>query len=337
MGVTTTGGRLRVFVHDGWQTEIRRARAGTSPSTRWLVSAGWTPSVHMVSQSRGKLSSRRRAPDIFCRVRPRRIASRSAPATGPRASPRPSRRRSPPASRRPGPQVGRSPLGRRGRQRVGRAACSGAAPGAEPGEGGQRRSSTSRTMFTAKDIGLRPFGEGMRSIEHVKRFTTNGMATDQGKNVQHAWASPSHRRSSASRCRKWDSPPFVRRFTPVTFGAIVGHGRGALFDVTRMTPIHSGGRRIRGAPIFEDGRAVETRLVFPEGRRGHARRRGARVPAPCVSRPAFSTPPRSARSRWSDRMRPEFMELVYTNPWKKLGVGRCRYGLMLREDGVPHG
>ncbi len=43
--------------------------------------------------------------------------------------------------------------------------------------------------------------------------------------------------------------------------------------------------------------------------------------------------PLLARSKWSDRDAAKFLELLYTNPWAKLGVGRLRYGIMLREDG----
>ncbi|TGR63527.1 sarcosine oxidase subunit alpha, partial [Mesorhizobium sp. M2D.F.Ca.ET.223.01.1.1] len=89
---------------------------------------------------------------------------------------------------------------------------------------------------TAKDI-RQAVHEGMRSIEHVKRFTTNGMATDQGKT--------SNMHGLAIAAEELGKPipqvgltTFRAPYTPVTFGSIVGHARGALFDPTRRTATH---------------------------------------------------------------------------------------------------
>ena len=84
---------------------------------------------------------------------------------------------------------------------------------------------------TAKDI-RQAVHEGMRSIEHVKRFTTNGMATDQGK------TSNMHGLAIAAEALGKEIPEvglttFRAPYTPVTFGAIVNHARGPLFDPTR--------------------------------------------------------------------------------------------------------
>ena len=101
---------------------------------------------------------------------------------------------------------------------------------------------------TAKDIRL-AVREGMRSIEHVKRFTTNGMATDQGK------TSNIHGLAIAAEALGKEMPEvglttFRAPYTPVTFGALAGHSRGKLFDPTRRTPFHAQLEKL-GA-VFED-------------------------------------------------------------------------------------
>ncbi|TPE44585.1 FAD-dependent oxidoreductase, partial [Amaricoccus solimangrovi] len=88
---------------------------------------------------------------------------------------------------------------------------------------------------TAKDIRL-AVREGMRSIEHVKRYTTNGMATDQGKmsNINGLMI-------AADALGK--APPqvglttFRPPYSPTTFGAFAGYHQGETFEVTRKTPI----------------------------------------------------------------------------------------------------
>ena len=152
---------------------------------------------------------------------------------------------------------------------------------------------------TAKDIRL-AVREGMRSIEHVKRFTTNGMATDQGK------TSNMHGLAIAAETLGKEIPEvglttFRAPYTPVTFGAIVNHGRGAAVrsDAQDGDPSVGGSQRrgVRGC------RPVEARLVFPEAGRGHARRGRPRMRDRAQDAPACSTPRRSARSRWSGRTR----------------------------------
>ncbi|MGG2473986.1 sarcosine oxidase subunit alpha, partial [Rhizobium sp. BR5] len=80
----------------------------------------------------------------------------------------------------------------------------------------------------AKDIRL-AVREGMHSVEHIKRFTTNGMASDQGK------MSNMHGLAIASEALGRDLPKvglttFRQPYTPVTFGTLINHSRGALFD-----------------------------------------------------------------------------------------------------------
>ncbi len=124
---------------------------------------------------------------------------------------------------------------------------------------------------TAKDLGL-AVREGFQSIEHVKRYTTTGMGTDQGKTSNvNALAIVAGKRGIP--IEAVGTTTFRMPYTPVTFGALAGPHGGELFDPIRRTPSHAWargtGRRVRGC------RQLEARALLPATRRGHARRRPA--------------------------------------------------------------
>ncbi len=182
---------------------------------------------------------------------------------------------------------------------------------------------------TAKDLGL-ALAEGFRSIEHVKRYTTTGMGTDQGKTSNvNALAIVAERLAKpvAAVGTTTFRPPYV----PVTFGAIVGHSRGALFDVERRTPMHDLAAA-RGA-VFEDVGTWKRAWYFPRaGETMHAavqrevravRETGGILDASTLGK--IDLQGRDCRL---------FLDRVYTNAWSKLAPGSCRYGLMLRDDGM---
>jgi sarcosine oxidase subunit alpha len=145
------------------------------------MSAGWTPSVHMYSQSRGKVvwdeESQRFLPGDYPQD-----AFPSAPATA-RTGCRDVTEAQSPRARRP--------RRKRARRRKSRREDQGRRRGVLGRQHDRRRTGRGpgkvvkafvdfQNDVTAKDIRL-AVQEGMHSIEHVKRFTTNGMATDQGK------------------------------------------------------------------------------------------------------------------------------------------------------------
>jgi sarcosine oxidase subunit alpha len=181
---------------------------------------------------------------------------------------------------------------------------------------------------TAKDIRL-AVREGMRSIEHVKRYTTNGMATDQGKmsNVNGLMI-------AADALGK--APPavglttFRPPYTPTTFGALAGYRQDETFDVTRRTPIDPWAEA-RGA-VFEPVALWRRARYFPKpGEDMHAA-----VSRECRAvRGSVGVFDASTLGK-IEVVGPDavaFLERMYTNPWARLGVGRCRYGLLLGEDG----
>ena len=173
--------------------------------------------------------------------------------------------------------------------------------------------------------------EGFRSIEHVKRYTTTGMATDQGKtsNINGlAIAAEALERPTPEVGLTTFRPPY----TPVTFGAFAGHNRGDAVRPDAQDADRMPGPRSNGA-VFEDCRPVEARLVLPAGRRGHARGGGPRMPGGARLASACSTPRRSARSRSSGPDAAEFLNRIYTNAWTKLAARPLPLRPDAREDG----
>ncbi|WP_219893513.1 2Fe-2S iron-sulfur cluster-binding protein [Aquisediminimonas profunda] len=181
---------------------------------------------------------------------------------------------------------------------------------------------------TAKDIAL-AVREGYRSVEHIKRYTTNGMATDQGKT--------SNLNALQLASGFLDKPieavgltTFRPPYTPQSFGAFAGHAKDALFQPTRKTPIDSWAEE-QGA-VFEPVAQWRRTRYFPKaGEDMHAA-----VNRECLAvRNAVGIFDASTLGK-IEVVGPdaaEFLNRMYTNPWKALEPGRCRYGLLLREDG----
>jgi sarcosine oxidase subunit alpha len=181
---------------------------------------------------------------------------------------------------------------------------------------------------TAKDIAL-AIREGMKSVEHIKRYTTNGMATDQGKT--------SNLNALQLASKALDRPvqaigltTFRPPYTPQTFGALAGHAKDALFQPTRKTPIDPWAEA-HGA-VFEPVAQWRRARYFPQGnedmhtaveRECLAVRGGVGIFDASTLGKIEVVGPDAA----------EFLNRMYTNPWKALEPGRCRYGLLLREDG----
>ncbi|MEZ5847315.1 MAG: sarcosine oxidase subunit alpha family protein [Geminicoccaceae bacterium] len=181
---------------------------------------------------------------------------------------------------------------------------------------------------TAKDLGI-AVREGMASIEHVKRFTTTGMATDQGKTSNvNALAIVAGQLDAA--IPAVGTTTFRPPYTPQTFGAIVGSGRGRLFDPVRKTPMH-GWAEANGA-VFEDVGNWKRARYFPrpgEDMHGAVQRECMQVRETCGLMDASTLGKIDIQGKDAR----EFLNRVYTNAWMKLAPGKCRYGLMLRDDG----
>ena len=181
---------------------------------------------------------------------------------------------------------------------------------------------------TVKDIELAT-REGFRSIEHVKRYTTTGMATDQGKT--------SNMNALGIVSQALDLPvsmvgltTFRPPFTPTTFGVFAGQSKGELFDPVRQTSIHDWAAE-NGA-VFEDVSLWKRAHYFPR----HAEDMHAAVKRECAAtRQSVGIFDATTLGKIEvvGKDAAEFMNRMYTNAWTKLEPGRLRYGVMLREDG----
>ena len=180
----------------------------------------------------------------------------------------------------------------------------------------------------AKDVGL-AVQEGMRSIEHIKRYTTTGMATDQGKlsNMNAlAIAAATLTKSIPEVGLTTFRPPY----TPVTFGAFAGPARGDLFDPIRRTPIHNWAAENGAA--FEDVGPWKRAWYFPQPRETMHDAVGRECRTTRASVGLFD----GSTLGKIEVVGPDaaaFLERMYANAFQKLEVGRCRYGLMLSEAG----
>jgi sarcosine oxidase subunit alpha len=181
---------------------------------------------------------------------------------------------------------------------------------------------------TARDIALAT-REGMRSIEHIKRYTTAGMGADQGKATNLnalAVAAGALGKPIAEVGLTTFRPPYA----PVSFGAFAGLSRGDLFDPIRETPLHGWSAR-RGA-VFEDAGLWKRASRFPQpGETAEATLRRE-----CLATRAAAGIQDASTLGKIEVVGPdaaEFLNRLYVNSFSKLLVGRCRYALMLGEDG----
>ena len=183
---------------------------------------------------------------------------------------------------------------------------------------------------TAADVKL-AVREGYRSVEHVKRYTALGFGTDQGKlgNINGLAILAKTLGKSPGEV---GTTTFRPNYTPVTFGAVAGRTLGEqLFDPIRKTAIHAW--HVRRGASFENVGQWKRPWFYP--------REGEDMPA-AVNRECLA-----ARNgvgvldastlgkidiRGPDAVR--FLNLLYTNNWDNLQPGRCRYGFMLGEDGM---
>ncbi|MEE8507080.1 MAG: sarcosine oxidase subunit alpha family protein, partial [Kiloniellales bacterium] len=182
---------------------------------------------------------------------------------------------------------------------------------------------------TAADLKL-ALREGYSSVEHVKRYTTTGMGTDQGKT--------SNVNAIGIMAETVDRPipevgvtTFRPPYTGVTFGAFAGRDVDDLFDPVRKTPIH--GWHERNGAAFEDVGQWKRPWYFPQA--GETMHDGVNREVKAV-RDSLGVVDASTLGKIDIQGKDaaEFLNRIYTNAWSKLEVGKCRYGLMLGEDGM---
>jgi len=172
--------------------------------------------------------------------------------------------------------------------------------------------------------------EGFESVEHVKRYTALGFGTDQGKlgNINGLAIAA---RSMGISIVQMGTTMFRPNYTPVTFGAVAGRHCGELFDAKRYTAMQAW--HVKSGAEFEDVGQWKRPWYFPKnGEDLHAA-----VARECLAvRNSVGILDASTLGK-IDIQGPdarEFLNRVYTNAWTKLDVGKARYGLMCKEDGM---
>ena len=182
---------------------------------------------------------------------------------------------------------------------------------------------------TTKDV-AQSAQEGFRSVEHMKRYTTQGMAPDQGKTsniAALAYLADATGRGIAETGTTTYRPPFV----PVSLGAMGAFAQGHGFAPERHTTSHAA-LTTRGVPMIEAGLWYRPSYVpLP----GETTWRQACDREVAMVRNAVGVVEVSTLGK-IDIQGPDagaFLDFVYTNTFSTLPVGRVRYGLMLREDG----
>ncbi len=182
---------------------------------------------------------------------------------------------------------------------------------------------------TAKDIKI-ALSEGFQSIEHVKRYTTNGMATDQGK-TSNVNALGIISELSGQDISNLGTTTFRLPYTPVTFGAMAGRFVKEFFDIERTTPIHSW--HTNNNALFEDVGQWKRPWYYPKNNETMDEAVNREVKA---TRDSLGILDASTLGKIDLKGRDvsEFLNRVYTNAWSKLAIGKCRYGVMLGDDGM---
>jgi sarcosine oxidase subunit alpha len=298
-----------------------------------LMCGGFTPSVHLFSQSRGKLaweeslqafiparSAERERSVGACRgITDLALALDDGASAGAESVNRLGEPIPPPG----GPD--RRYTVEASTRRAG--ATLGALPGA-PARGKLKSFVDWQHDVTVRDLKLAA-QEGFQSIEHLKRYTTTGMATDQGK------TSNLNALAIAAQNLKTSIPQvglttFRMPYTPTTFGSFAGISRGDLFDPRRTTPTH-GWAQGNGA-VFEPVSLWLRARYFPrslEDMHAAVARECLAVRNACGMFDASTL----GKIEVVGADAAEFMNRLYINSWTGLQPGRARYGILCREDG----
>jgi len=328
VSVLGTGGRLRV---SSIRLALRDGRRERLEADSVLMSGGRSPTLHLFSQLRGRLvwDARHHA---FLAQDPLGGVSLAGAATGLVEAPVDDAFES-------GTAAGVQALAALGMSGVGTVALGASMQSLPPADSVVPVAPVARHLeaasfidfqndVTAKDLRLAA-QEGFRSIEHIKRYTTTGMATDQGKtsNVN----ALSHVSGVLGRpVGDIGHTTFRAPYTPVTFGALAAECRGTLFDPVRLTPIDPAARE-RGA-IFEAVGPWQRARYFPKpGETMHQA-----VARECLAvRTSVGVFDASTLGK-IEVVGPDaatFLDRMYVNAIASLPVGRSRYAILLNEAG----
>jgi sarcosine oxidase subunit alpha len=338
--VVATRGALRVS-----SVEIMKLTAdgaGVTGSARKIecdavaMSGGWTPTVHMFSQSGGKL---RWSEDVSAFVPDLSVQAETSVGScngavslvkclkqGLKAGIEAARATGYKGRVTAAPNVGEPPQSDRRDLWV--------VPGKKPLGHAGKHFVDFQNDVTAADVHLAA-REGYQSIEHLKRYTTMGMGTDQGEtsniNALAIMGEVLGANVPGADVSRVGHTTFRPPYTPATIGAYAGRNIGAFFDPVRTTAMDFWHREA-GAKFEHVGQWMRAWYYPKPGeslrqavdREVKAARDGVGIlDATTLGKIDIQGPDAA-----------EFLNRVYTNVWLKLAPGRARYGLMLKEDGM---
>jgi sarcosine oxidase subunit alpha len=182
---------------------------------------------------------------------------------------------------------------------------------------------------TVADI-ARAVGAGMRSVEHIKRYTTIGTAHDQGK-TSGVIASGITAELLGLPIQALGTTTFRPPYTPVAFAALAGRDRGSLFDPVRTTALHDW--HVAQGAVFEDVGQWKRPRHYPHP----GEDMDAAVLRECASaRTGVGILDGSTLGKIDIQGRDaaELLDRIYTNLMSSLKVGSIRYGVMCGVDGM---
>ena len=171
--------------------------------------------------------------------------------------------------------------------------------------------------------------EGYVSVEHTKRYTTLGMATDQGK-LSNINGLSVLAESLGQEIPQVGTTTFRPPYTPVTIGALAGESRGEIFQPLRRTPMHEAHEK--AGAYFEPVGLWRRPYCFPRAGETHEQ---------AVHREVLNTRQNLGLLDASTLGKiivkgPDagrFLDMLYTGVMSTLPIGKCRYGLMCNEQG----
>ena len=185
---------------------------------------------------------------------------------------------------------------------------------------------------TVKDI-KQSIQENFTASEHIKRYTTLGMATDQGKTGNVLGLAIAAEMTGRT-IPETGSISFRPPYTPVTFGAMAGRSVGMHYRPTRQTPFHTWSEK-NGAVFTEVGNWLRAQWYTLPGET-HWRQSVDREVLAVSNSVGIADVSTLGKIDIQGLGAAEFLNKIYTNAMAKLPVGKCRYGLMLREDGLAY-
>ena len=183
---------------------------------------------------------------------------------------------------------------------------------------------------TVKDVKL-AHQENFSSVELLKRYTTLGMATDQGKTAN-VGAIAVVAELSGKPMAEVGNTIYRPPYTPVSIGALVGRSREENFRPVRKTPSHFWAEE-QGAVFVEVGMWLRAQW-FPRSGETHWRQSVDREVLQTRNSVGICDVSTLGKIDVQGTDAADFLNRIYCNGFAKLAVGKVRYGLMLREDGI---